>query len=60
MERLRIESRRTYLPKREAQQIEMLRALIRDEDQMFKHEKRTKEEIERHEMDKRIIELADR
>jgi pre-mRNA-splicing factor ATP-dependent RNA helicase DHX16 len=60
MERLRLESRRAYLPKRETQQIEMLRVLIRDEEEMFKYEKRTKEEMERHEMDKQIINLADR
>ncbi|KAJ6222574.1 hypothetical protein RDWZM_001119 [Blomia tropicalis] len=58
VERLRIESRRTYLAKRKEDQLLLLERKIADEVQLFASEKLTTQEKRKHEYDKKILELA--
>jgi len=57
--KLRELSRQHYLEKREKEQLEYLRRVIRDEEYLFKSEKLSKKEMQKHLMNKKILELAE-
>ena len=56
---LRIESRQQYLGKRQAQQIELLRMQVREDEIMFANEKLTKREIEEMNQRKAALRIAE-
>ncbi|KAJ1971255.1 hypothetical protein H4R35_005370 [Dimargaris xerosporica] len=55
---LRTRARQTYLKRREQQQLELLEAQIRDEEEMFRRVKLTAREKERLAQQKRLLQLA--
>jgi pre-mRNA-splicing factor ATP-dependent RNA helicase DHX16 len=55
---IRDESRFTYLSKREAQQLELMRRVVEDEERLFGNDTLTPAEKRRHTLRKRILELA--
>ncbi|CEO97361.1 hypothetical protein PBRA_000706, partial [Plasmodiophora brassicae] len=55
----RIASRRAYLPKRIEQQVAILRAMVKDDEELFRNERLTPAEIARHKIDKQILQLVD-
>lgn len=59
MSSLRKKARQEYLKKREAQQLEILRRTVREEELLFRDEKLTPEEVERHERNKELLRLAE-
>lgn len=59
LERARVISRRSYLTKREEQQLEILRRSIKEEERMFASENLSKEERARLLLDKEILRLAE-
>ena len=56
---LRIESRQQYLGKRQAQQIELLRMQVREDEIMFANERLTKREIEEMNQRKAALRIAE-
>lgn len=56
---LRIESRQQYLGKRQAQQLELLRMQVREDDMMFGNERLTKREIEEMNQRKAALRIAE-
>lgn len=58
IDKLREESRRVYLKKREERELELLKQSIRDEEDLFKDEKLTEHEKKRIEIGKKILSMA--
>jgi len=56
--KLREISRQHYLGKREKEQLEYLKRIVNDEEYLFKNEKLTKKEKQRHQMRKKVLEYA--
>jgi pre-mRNA-splicing factor ATP-dependent RNA helicase DHX16 len=59
MPELREKARSEYLAKREAQQLELLRRMVRAEEALFRGERLTREERERLDLHKRLLALAE-
>jgi len=57
---LRKISRQTYLTKREKEQLELIKRVVRDEEYLFKSEKLTKREQARHQAMKKMLEMAEK
>lgn len=59
MPKLRELSRQHYMEKREKEQVEYLRRIVRDEEYLFKSEKLSKKEAQKHLMNKKVLALAE-
>eukprot|EP00954_Amorphochlora_amoebiformis_P000705 54804-Amorphochlora_amoeboformis.AAC.1 len=60
MKKLREMSRQHYLGKREKEQIEYLRRIVKDEEYLFQNEKLSKKEMQKHKMRKKLLDIVEK
>lgn len=59
LERLRVESRRAYLKKRQEREVNLLKQSLQDEEELFRDQKLTAAERKRIELGKKIIKMVE-
>ena len=59
LERLRVESRRAYLKKRQEREVTLLKQSLQDEDELFRNQKLTAAERKRIELGRKIIKMVE-
>jgi pre-mRNA-splicing factor ATP-dependent RNA helicase DHX16 len=59
LERLRLESRRVYLKKRQEREVNLLKQSLQDEDELFRDQKLTAAERKRIELGKKILKMVE-
>jgi len=59
LDRLRVESRRAYLKKRQEREVTLLKQSLQDEEELFRNQKLTVEERKRIELGRKIIKMVE-